>query len=114
MLMSEARIAAFSWEPFTYVVARAMPFHFTTEAGTNPVPFTVKVNPIPPGEMVSGTSGWLVEGTGFCAIADADSPIKAVLTAANRKQTPQTRIFVRRVRWLVMVDLQRCIKALGL
>jgi hypothetical protein len=55
--MSEARMLAVNWEPLTKVVARALPFQFTTDPETKPVPFTVSVNPAPPGATASGTSG---------------------------------------------------------
>ena len=55
--MSEARMAPVSWDLLTKVVARGLPFHFTVEPATNPVPFTVRVNPAPPGAVASGTSG---------------------------------------------------------
>jgi hypothetical protein len=63
--MSEARILAVNCELFTKVVARALPFQFTTDPVTKPVPFTVSVNPAPPGATASGTRGWLISGTGF-------------------------------------------------
>ena len=55
--MSEARMVAVNCELFTKVVARALPFQFTTDPDTNPVPFTVSVNLGPPGGTASGTSG---------------------------------------------------------
>src|SRR5271157_44730 len=55
--ISEARIFAVSCEPLTKVVVRALPFQFTTEPETKPVPFTVSVKATPPGAAVSGTSG---------------------------------------------------------
>ena len=60
--MSEERILAFSREGFTNVVARGLPFHSTTEAESNPVPFTVRLNPAPPGLVASGTRGWSIRG----------------------------------------------------
>src|SRR4030095_10617418 len=65
MAMSEARRLAVNWEPLMKVVARALPFQFTTDPETKPVPFTVTVNPAPPGATASGTKGWLISGTGF-------------------------------------------------
>jgi hypothetical protein len=63
--MSEARTIAVSRERLTKVVVRGLPFHCTTEPETNPVPFTVRVNPVPPGLTAPGTRGWLIRGTGF-------------------------------------------------
>jgi len=53
------------------VVARAAPFQFTTELGTNWDPFTVRgVRPAVPAGAVFGTSGWAITGTGrLCMIA---------------------------------------------
>jgi len=64
---SEESTVAFSRELFTNVVARGLPFQRTTAPETKPVPFTVNVNPGLPGLTVSGTSGWLMKGTGFWA-----------------------------------------------
>src|SRR6184192_507665 len=55
--MSEARILANNCELLTKLVARALPFQFTTDPETKPVPFTVSVNPALPGAIASGTSG---------------------------------------------------------
>jgi hypothetical protein len=60
--MSEARILAFNREELTRVVALGLPFQFTTEAESNPVPFTARLNPVPPGLVASGTRGWLIRG----------------------------------------------------
>ena len=63
---------AVNCELLTNVVARALPFQFTTDPETKPVPFTVSVNPAPPGATASGTRGWLISGTGFTAPGVAD------------------------------------------
>jgi hypothetical protein len=55
--MSEAKIVAVSCAARTKVVVLTPPFQFTTEPETNPVPFTVRVNPGPPGDAAVGTSG---------------------------------------------------------
>jgi hypothetical protein len=65
MAMSDTRMLTVNCELFTKVVARALPFQFTTDPETKPVPFTVRVNPAPPGATASGTRGWLISGTGF-------------------------------------------------
>jgi hypothetical protein len=62
---SEAGTFAKSLLEVTKVVASGAPFQFTTEVETNPVPFTVSVRPGEPGAAASGTSGWLIRGTGF-------------------------------------------------
>ena len=51
-------------------VARALPFQFTIEPETNPVPFTVSVNPAAPGLIASGTRGRLISGMGFFVAAN--------------------------------------------
>jgi hypothetical protein len=56
---------AVSCDPLTKVVAKGLPFQFTTEEETKPVPFTVIVKPALPGVVASGTSGLLMSGTGF-------------------------------------------------
>jgi hypothetical protein len=55
--MSAAVMAAVNCVALTKVVVRALPFQSTVDAETNPVPFTVSVNPAPPGAAVSGTTG---------------------------------------------------------
>src|ERR1700722_3745174 len=55
--MSAAVMAAVSRLPLTKVVVRGLPFQLTVAPATNPVPFTVRVNGVPPGTAVSGTSG---------------------------------------------------------
>src|SRR5262249_17859627 len=67
LAMSEARIVVVNCEVETNVVARVLPLQFTTDPDTNPVPFTVSVNPAPPGATTSGIRGWLISGTGFTA-----------------------------------------------
>jgi hypothetical protein len=56
-MISEERIVAFTCDWLTNVVALALPFQCTTELDTKSVPFTVSVNPGPPGSAASGTSG---------------------------------------------------------
>ena len=57
MAMSEARMLAVNCESLTKVVARGLPFQFTSAPETNPVPFTLRVNLGPPGAVAAGTSG---------------------------------------------------------
>ena len=49
--------AAVSWLPLTKVVERAEPLQFTVAPETNPVPWTVRVNPALPGVMLAGIKG---------------------------------------------------------
>jgi hypothetical protein len=93
---SEERTAAFSWDSLTNVVARALPFHFTTEPETNPEPLTVKMNPAAPGLTASGTSGWLISGTGFCATA---TPVIASENS-NRHPTAKQKVLISDMRSL--------------
>jgi hypothetical protein len=77
--IEEAGTFAVSFPDVTKVVARATPFQFTTEPETNPVPFTVTVNPLPPGTAEVGTSGRLTKGTAFvCASKDAAKAKKTI------------------------------------
>jgi hypothetical protein len=73
LAISEAGIAAVSFEPVTKVVVREEPFQLTVDPATNPVPVTVKVNAGPPGAMAAGTIG-SNDGTGFWAADTADGP----------------------------------------
>ena len=86
--MSEARMLAVNCELFTKVVARALPFQFTTDPDTKPVPFTVSGNAAPPGATASGTSGWLISETGFDVPVGAVFPIRKGLSAATVNATP--------------------------
>src|SRR5207302_1826184 len=55
--ISAAVMAACSCVVLTYVVARTLPFQFTTEPPlTNPVPFTVRVKAAPPAVTLVGAS----------------------------------------------------------
>ena len=62
---SDAEIAAVNCELLTKVVVLGLPFQFTTDPETKPVPFTVSVNAALPGTTVVGTNGWFTNGTGF-------------------------------------------------
>src|ERR1700735_2862202 len=55
--ISAAVMAAVNRLPLTTVVVRGLSFQLTVAPATNPVPFTVRVNAVPPGTAVSGTSG---------------------------------------------------------
>jgi hypothetical protein len=83
--ISDAGMAAVTLDALTKVVGRGLPFQFTTEPDTNPVPFTVKVNPAPPGSTASGTRGWLIAGTGFAATATP------VLASESTTRHPTTK-----------------------
>ena len=48
---------AVTWAALTKVVVSGIPFQLITDVGTKPVPFTVSVNPTPPGDTLAGTSG---------------------------------------------------------
>jgi hypothetical protein len=93
------------------VVTRGLPFHFTTEAGTNPAPFTVRVNADLPGAVASGASGWSTKGTGFWAEAVVASVVKTARAASIRGKVLRMRTM--RVRVLVVMgDLLGCYGAL--
>src|SRR5438270_10816821 len=63
--MLAAGTSAVSLLKLTNVVLRGIPFQFTTEVGTKPVPFTVRVNSPAPGAMLVGPRGWWRNGIGF-------------------------------------------------
>jgi hypothetical protein len=63
MAMSEDGTVAVSWRLFTNVVASAAPLKLTVAPETKPVPFTVNMNPGPPGAAASGINGRLTKGT---------------------------------------------------
>src|SRR5438128_917990 len=57
LAMSAARTLAVRLDRLKKVVARDTPFQRTTAPGTKPVPFTLSVNPAPPGRTASGSKG---------------------------------------------------------
>jgi hypothetical protein len=70
--ISDAGTVAVNRELLTNVVVSAVPFHCTTEAGTNPVPLMVTLKLVPPGVVAAGTGGLLTNGIGLdCAPAIA-------------------------------------------
>src|SRR5580765_4714322 len=69
---SDEGITACNWLPLTNVVARAAPFQRTTDALTNPLPFTVTENVDAPAVTLAGDTD-STPGTGF-AIVNAKSP----------------------------------------
>jgi len=75
---------AVSFDVLTKVVARGLPFQFTTERDVNPVPVTVRVNPGPPGMALVGTKGWSMYGTALAA---------AAVTIATQNKKAAQRIF---------------------
>src|SRR5882724_6152999 len=62
--MSAAGIVAVSWPAERNVVVRFAPFQRTTEVGTNPVPFNVSVNAVPPADDDAGFNP-VVAGAGL-------------------------------------------------
>jgi hypothetical protein len=75
--MLAAGTVAVNWELLTKTVLSGLPLQFTTDPETKPAPFTVSVKPELPGATASGTSGWLMNGTGLdCASASALPNIK--------------------------------------
>jgi hypothetical protein len=98
--MSLAGIAAVNWVEETKVVARADPFHRTTEPLMKFVPLTVRVKAAPPAATELGVSdvvaGEGFEGGGggpeFPALAQADA--SSANESSARKMTSSTR-FIR-------------------
>src|SRR5882762_2592890 len=86
--MSVAVMVAVTWVLETKVVLRGLPFQLTDAPGTNPVPFTVKVNAEPPDVAVTGAAGWLICGTG----AFRDTPAFAVLYMAETSDGVSPRL----------------------
>src|ERR1700682_1622907 len=87
LAMSVASTVAVSFELLTKLVARVLPFHFTNEPDTKPVPFTVTLKAAPPGTTASGLSGWLMKGTGFAAAAplifiEFEAPVMEAVTVS--------------------------------
>src|ERR1700722_8423087 len=62
--MSAALIVAVNWPLLTNVVVRGLSFQSIVAPETNPEPFTVRVNPAPPGAALVGTTGLLIRGIG--------------------------------------------------
>src|SRR5688572_15605662 len=62
--MSAAVMVALNSVALTNAVARAAPFHSTTETGRKADPVTVKANPCPPARTVEGESE-VSTGAGF-------------------------------------------------
>jgi hypothetical protein len=65
--ISAAVIAAVNCVVFTNVVVLAAPLNFTTDVDTKPVPFTVRVNAVPPAVAVIGEREVSV-GTGLLMV----------------------------------------------
>ena len=66
--MSAALMVAVNWPLLTNVVVRGLPFQSIVAPETNPVPFTVRVNPAAPGAALIGTTGVLIKGMGCGAV----------------------------------------------
>jgi hypothetical protein len=91
--ISKAEIWAVNCELLTKVVVRGLPFHWTVEPETNPVPFTVIVNEPAPGAVAAGTSGSLMNGTGL----DPEvAKLEGDITSQAKQSRPQhtRRIFM--------------------
>jgi hypothetical protein len=97
---SEGGTSACTLSTPTNVVLSGAPFQFTTEVETNPVPFTVIVNPGDPGTALDGTRGWLTNGAGF----DWDN--KNVAVKHRNKQAKQTR-FMRSLLNIKSVSVKK-------
>jgi hypothetical protein len=67
---SDERRVALSLVELTNVVTRLLPFHNTEEPETKPVPFNVRVRPVPPVTEAVGARGSCRDGIGFGAVPD--------------------------------------------
>src|SRR5271154_1825922 len=83
--MSAALIAACTLLLEIKVVARRDPSHCTTAPATNPLPFTVKENPGPPGAVLTGTNDGYTSGCGFDCASEI-VPMKIKNNAARRRR----------------------------
>ena len=83
--MSAAPIAALSCVLLTNVVGRELPFHFTTEDDTKPVPFTVSVKAGPATVTCAGDSE-ATDGTGFGGAVTTTTGLVASRTDAPLKR----------------------------
>jgi hypothetical protein len=79
-------MAAVNFDLLTKVVARTLPFHFTTEPEANPVPFMVSVNPAELGLIASGTKGRSIRGTGRGFVVVALSSVCVEASCAARAE----------------------------
>jgi hypothetical protein len=88
---SAAAIAARSSVLPTYVVARSVPFHRTTELATNPVPLTVSVKAELPAMVLEGEMDAVV-GAGFSVVnvSSADVPPPGVVETTVTSDGPAT------------------------
>jgi hypothetical protein len=92
--MSEPGTLALRRDELTKLVGRAAPFQLTFEPETKPEPFTVSVNPAPPGATLVGISGSLIKGTGFGLCPDNGSPLQAKTNKTRKTQTQRTDVFI--------------------
>jgi hypothetical protein len=81
--ISVARMAAVTWLVLTNVVVRVCPFHLTVAPLTNPAPFTVSVNPGPPGATAAGTVGLFTKGTALVCAANGEQNIERRMPNMN-------------------------------
>ena len=94
--MSLARMAAVSDVGLPKVVTRALPFQFTVEVGTKPVPATLRLNPGLPAAASLGARAEIV-GTGLGlggaggALAPPPQPLAATTTASSAKKKRKPR-----------------------
>ena len=93
--MSTAVIAAVSWLASTNVVARSVPFQWTTELGTKSLPLTDKVNAGPPAMTDAGESDATVGagfGLGAVPLSELQAAIattKAMIPTGNGLRQPE-------------------------
>src|SRR5689334_12756720 len=82
--------------PLTYVVVRFVPFQFTMEPATNPLPFTVRVKAPLPAAAEDGDNN-VIEGVGLGA---------AVMVKLALPEVPPPGVGLNTVTWAVPADVR--------
>jgi hypothetical protein len=106
LAISDSRTFAVSFELLTTVVVLALPFHFTVEADTKPVPFTVSVKAAEPGTTASGVNGWSMKGTGLGTGGGVLPPPLPVPLPPHPLSRPTLQIEIRSSRDFFMTPPQ--------
>jgi hypothetical protein len=109
---SATAIPAVSIEALTYVVARAEPFHWTVESSTNPDPFTVSANALPPAVTELGERE-LIAGTGFLLFLLLSLLQPASDARHDTKRTRKNWLRRERDRQIAILDIRASLAGLA-